>query len=300
MRVSHQEVFRTVACNINRPYEQMLKDEIQIATGKRVNVPSDDPSAAERAVEVRSKLVAIGQFRKAIADARSWLGHAETELNRVEELLTRAKSLAVQGANGTLSAADRRALAEEVDELLEDLVAAANGTYNDRYVFAGSATRLAPVVVRRDSTGKIVQVSFQSNSGAVRREIDADEYIDIRLPAHEIFGGDEGAFSALIQLRDALQNNRPDQVQATIGQVDKALEKSLEKRAEIGARITRLDHAQSRLDEQETQLTALLSDLEDVDVAQKVIDLQGHQMSYRAALAVGSVLIGESLLDYLG
>jgi flagellar hook-associated protein 3 FlgL len=278
----------------------MLKDQIQIATGKRINVPSDDPAGAERAVEIRSKLAGIGQYRKAIGDARSWLSQAESQLNRVEDLLTRAKELAVQGSNGTLSDADRDALAREVNELLEDLVGAGNAKYNDRYVFAGSATRMAPVVVRRNETGKIVSVAFQSTSSPVRREIGADEYLDIRLPAHEVFGGEDGAYAVLIKLRDALEDNRPDQVRATLGQIDSALEKSLEKRSEIGARIARLDQASQRLDEEELQLTTLLSQTEDADVAQKIMDLQGHQMGYRAALAVGSVLIQESLLDYLG
>ncbi len=300
MRISHQEVFRTIVRNINAPYQQMLEDQIEIATGKKLNRPSDDPSGAERAIEIRSKLNAIDQYRKGISDARAWLSQAETELDRVEDLLTRAKELAIQGANDTLTDADRDSLAQEVNQLLEDLVTAVNSTYNDRYVFAGSATRQAPVVVQRDENDKITGYSFQSNLDTVRREIDAGEYVEIELPAQQTFGGEDGALSVLIDLRDALEQNRPGEIREAIDRLDQALEKSLEKRAEIGARINRLDRASQRLDEQELQLTTLLSEIEDVDVAQKVMDLQGHEMAYRAALAVGAELMGESLLDYLG
>jgi len=134
----------------------------------------------------------------------------------------------------------------------------------------------------------------------VRREIDAGEYVEIELPAQQTFGGEDGALSVLIDLRDALEQNRREDIREAIDRLDQALEKSLEKRAEIGARINRLDRASQRLDEQELQLTTLLSEIEDVDVAQKVMDLQGHEMAYRAALAVGAELMGESLLDYLG
>jgi len=300
VRISHQQIFSAIVRGINRPLERLTEDQVKLATGRRVNKPSDDPSAAGRAIEIRSRLAAIDYFSRAVDDATQWLSQTESALDQAQTIVTRAKELAVQGGNDTLTEEDRNALAEEVDQLLEDLVGIANSKFNDKYIFGGTETKKAPVVVERDATGKITGFSFQSNTESVRREIGDGEYVELDISAQEVFGGDDGAIQSLVNLRDALRNNQPEDIRDTVDQLDRALEHLLNARTAVGAKINRLERRSLELQNEKLNFTQQLAELEDVDVAELTIDLQSQEIAYKAALSVGARLMQPSLLDYLG
>src|SRR5437879_1614363 len=79
----------------------------QLSTGRRVNVPSDDPSAAAVLVVNRAQSARADQFLRSIAGVRLQLQTADSTLNSVVLALQRAISLGTEGANGTMSAANR-------------------------------------------------------------------------------------------------------------------------------------------------------------------------------------------------
>ncbi|HFE53067.1 MAG TPA: flagellar hook-associated protein 3 [Bacteroidetes bacterium] len=300
MRISHQQIYSAIIRSMNKPLERLTEDQIKLATGRRINKPSDDPAGAGRAVEVRSRLMAIDYFEQSVENATQWLNHVESALDHTQTILTRAKELAVQGANDTLTDEDRDALAEEIDQLLEDLVSTANSKFSDKYVFGGTETKKAPVVASRDESGKITDVSFQSNTTGTEREIGDGEYVTLDITAQDVFGGDNGAIQALIKLRDGLRNNNPEDIRDTVDELDRALERSLNARTSVGAKINRLERRSLELQDEKLNLTQQLADLEDVDVAEVTVDLQSQEVAYRAALSVGAKLMQPSLLDYLG
>jgi len=300
VRISHQQIYSTIIRSINKPLERLTEDQIKMATGRRINKPSDDPAGAGRAIEIRSKLVAIDYFSRAVEDATQWLNQTESALDHAQTILTRAKELAVQGANDTLTDEDRDALAEEVDQLLEDLVSTANSKFSDKYIFGGTETSKAPVVVTRDDNGRITEFSFQSNSRGVRREIGEGEYVELDVTAQQVFGGDDGPIQSLIKLRDALRNNQPEDIRETVDELDRALERSLNARTAVGAKINRLERKSLELQDEKLNLTQQLAQLEDVDIAELTVDLQSQEIAYKAALSVGARLMQPSLLDYLG
>ena len=126
---------------------QVAHTQLEVATGKRILSPSDDPAGASRALNLTHASAANAQYQRNIDSADSRLGNEDQTLSSVTDVLQRVRTLALEGANGTLSDGDRRNLATEVRQRLAQLVQLANTKdANGEYIFAGNATRTQPFV----------------------------------------------------------------------------------------------------------------------------------------------------------
>jgi len=110
---------RRALININRAERRVLSLQEQLATGQRVNRPSDDPLAARRAVDARAEVRKNEQYLANISAARPYLQETETSLLTTTNILQRAYELTLQGANDTNSQVDRAQIAIEINQILE-------------------------------------------------------------------------------------------------------------------------------------------------------------------------------------
>lgn len=118
----------------------------QIATGKTLLSPSDDPLAASRMLELRESLAGLAQFDRNAGMARNRLSHEESALASVNDVLQRVRELALQANNASQNSETRALIATEVREHLDQLVQVANQTDgNGRYLFSGNRHDTAPV-----------------------------------------------------------------------------------------------------------------------------------------------------------
>lgn len=157
MRISTLNVFEQSIASINRQQAQFMHVGQQLATGRRVVNPSDDPQAAARAVGVAQSKAVTEQYMDARISARNALSQQESILNSVSTAITRAKTLLVQGANGTLSDADRASAASELKGVFENLLGQANSTDgNGRYLFGGYQESSPPFVLDEDNVVQYV------------------------------------------------------------------------------------------------------------------------------------------------
>src|SRR5690349_6395743 len=119
--------------------QQINTDLQQIASGQRVNVPSDNPAAAAELIQNAGQTSEADQFLRSAGSIQGEMQNADSTLNSVIISLQRAISLGVEGANGTLNDADRAALATEVQGIQSQLLSLANVSYQGNFVFAGTA-----------------------------------------------------------------------------------------------------------------------------------------------------------------
>lgn len=133
----------------------------QIATGKKDLRPSQDPAAAARLSSIKELEADLRRYSDNMGAAKTRLGFADTVLESMQNILTRANELAIQAANDTNSHADRQAIRAEVDQLRQGLVGLANST-DDRgqTLFGGYTMRGAPFVAGPDGA-----VSFAGDTG---------------------------------------------------------------------------------------------------------------------------------------
>jgi flagellar hook-associated protein 3 FlgL len=159
----------------------MSKYETQQATGKKINVPSDDPIIASRSLSFRTSLAEVEQYERNISDAESWMDITEGALKNVEKILTKMKELCVQGANGVLTQDDREKIAQELKQLRGQLTQEANTTYAGRYVFSGYRTDEKVIF---DQDNKQTHAIQQDLNKSNMENIGTDSY-RIRLPYND-------------------------------------------------------------------------------------------------------------------
>ncbi|MFO7604007.1 MAG: flagellar hook-associated protein FlgL [Gammaproteobacteria bacterium] len=147
MRVSSNQTQLTA---INAMLEQQAKlsaVQQQVATGKRISKPSDDPVAASKIVNLKDVMSTTEQYQSNIDGARSRLTIEEGVLANAVEVLQRARELAVAGNNGSQTNETRSFIAEEVDQLAEELLGLANTTDSSgEFLFAGAKSKFKPFV----------------------------------------------------------------------------------------------------------------------------------------------------------
>lgn len=290
MRVTSGMLTATFMRDLNNNLRSLAKYQDQLASGKRVSRPSDDPVAIVHSLRLRSDLGDIEQFAKNVDHALSWLDLTDTALSQAGDILQRARELAVYGANGTLPQESRNALAEEVKQLFDQLVQVGNTTYAGQYIFAGTETKTAPF----DGNG-----GFNGNPGTKETEIGTNQKLAYNVTGDLVFKQPD-AFQALQNLIKDLRDGATDQISsADIAALDQVIDHLLAVRAEVGARVNRLEMTKSRLDDANINFTDLLAKVEDVDVAQTIMELKNQENVYRATLATGARIIQPTLVDFL-
>ena len=123
---------------------QLSAANTAVVTGKRINTLSDDPVGLSQVLSIRSSLSNIDQLARNIATGRTWLNAGEAALGTVKDLITEAKTLAIQMVNGGVSDADRADAAEQIEGILLQMEELANTSVNGSYIFAGTRTNLKP------------------------------------------------------------------------------------------------------------------------------------------------------------
>src|SRR6478735_30925 len=116
---------------------RLAKVQEQLATGRIINRPSDDPTGATSAMRIRTSAAAQEQYVRNGEDAMGWLNQLDSSLADSTDLVRRARELAIQATSGAVGQPSRDALAGEIDQIIDGLMTTANATYLDRPVFGG-------------------------------------------------------------------------------------------------------------------------------------------------------------------
>jgi flagellar hook-associated protein 3 FlgL len=295
MRVTNRMMTDTLLGNLRDNLERLERAQDQVSSGKRIQRPSDDPAGTGRALDYRASIDAGAQYLRNMDNAESWINAADATLDSVTQAMQRARELAVQGSNDTLGAPQQQAIAAEVNQILDHMVMLGNSSLRGERLFGGLKTDADPFTKVGGPT--TTAVTYNGDSGAMLREIDVGQTLQINLPGNAVLGS---TFTALINLRDHLEAGDTRTISTTdLADIDGAMDTVLNSRAEAGARINRLDGVRSRQSEAQVRLTDLLSKTEDVDLTAAITEFSTQENVYKAALAAGSKAIQPSLLDYL-
>ena len=273
--------------NLQDNMKKLDKLNQQLSSGKKFSKPSENPTGAAESMELESVLSNHGQYLDNIGEAKDWMKSSESALKNSGKILQRAREQAVYGANGSLSEGDRKQIATEIGELKKELINVANSKLGDRYLFSGQKTTTKAF----DDSG-----NFQGSESDISREVGPGTEMKINTNGKEVF---EDAIEHLDKLKTNLENSNMNGIQDRIGELDEDLSINTEKRAQIGAKINRLDMTESKIEEEKIQSEELLSKNEDVDIAKTITDLKMQESVYRASLASGARIMQPTLVDFL-
>ncbi len=137
-------------------------------------------------------------------------------------------------------------------------------------------------------------------TNGIYRAVDDNVKVQVNVPGRDIFEGAQNPFSALMNLRDGLINNDKEAIYQSITDLEAARARVSDTRGVLGARTNRVELARGLLERIEVDLTAALSQVEDIDLPGTVMNLQMEQSSYQAALIAGQSVNQPTLIEFLG
>ncbi|TCT14016.1 flagellar hook-associated protein 3 FlgL [Natranaerovirga pectinivora] len=441
MRITNSMVRNNTLLNLNRNRLALSQLEQQMATGKKIQKPSEDPIIAVRAIKLRSNVREVAQYRSNINDALSWMGVTEQAAVNINDILKRVRDLCVQGSNDTLGVGEREKVVQELEQLKFQIQQEGNVNYAGRFVFTGFKTD-KPLIFNRDNnetyeitqrlnskdiekkayvkegtppamaetfrirlayaglgeaatpiteiptktppalnvinltseeanayepnpgeviflkdTGELIfnevdidnindtftftydktgfkkndlnpehyfnvkhkvdpsddttWVTYNENNEKINYQISYNQDINVNtlgkdLITHTMIRDIEELISAVINIpeedsvkKTLLEDQLGQKFGNMLSRVDKHLKTVVGEVAELGSRMNRLELTNNRLENDLLNFTDLMSQNEDVDIAEVVVSMQSRELVYTASLMASSKILQPSLLDFL-
>jgi flagellar hook-associated protein 3 FlgL len=326
MRVTDNTNYGVVRDSIGRSKGRLENLQMETATLKKLNRPSDDPVGAAKVLEVRTDKVNNEQFQVNARLAQAFLDNTDHALSELSEIVMRAKEIAINQSSSASSTPDTRlGVSEEVNQLYQRAISTANRRIGDRYLFGGYRTTLPPV----DAEG-----AYRGDDGEMMVEVGREVFLGVNIPGHEVFNthpetaGDRKAFDRTLTeqapgnrapaseapssgpqnvnlfqqlkaLKTGLLTGDISVVRDSMDGFDALLGKVVATRAKIGARIQSIEGNMSALDRHNITNAQLTSTIEDADMTRVVSDLAKEETVFKSSLASSKHLIQPTLLDFL-
>jgi len=295
-RVTQQTIQRTTLTNLQRNLSSMSNLQAQLSSTKRIQRPSDDPAGVGSSMSMRADRAAATQALRNANDGSMWLGQIDTAVQGSISALRRVRDLTVQGANtGSMGQTSRDAIATELDGLRDTLLDLANTNINGRNVFAG--TTADGIAFDDASTG--TPYAWHGTAGAsVERRLGPDATVRVDADGDAIFGS--GAASVFKLVDDIAADLRAGvNVTGRLSALDDRLNGMLSGVADVGIRYKQLTDAQSSLQFTVQNFSSSISGIEDIDLAETVLELQMQEVAYQGALGATARVLQPTLMDFL-
>ena len=299
MNISSQGFANRISDTLQMLQSNNLQYIEKISTGRKVQAPSDDPSASSCLLRIQSACMQMNQCLKNCAYSRSLSDISAQTVEKLMDLNSTIGAYSVQFSS--LNRDGLQGVRSTINNLLEQVVDLANTQQMGIYIFAGNKPSVKPFEVTRDANGRIATVNYVGGNSdntisiapglSLNPVADASENTQIRV-----------AINRLIELKNAFFADPPDEatVQArgrAVNQFNETIFADLI--GTLGAKATRIEYAerQNELIMDDLQKTA--SSHVDVDLPDMMVRFQQAQCAYQAALQSSSKVLNLSLLNYL-
>ncbi|MCX7812058.1 MAG: flagellar hook-associated protein FlgL [Pseudothermotoga sp.] len=295
MRVTDRMTSDRVLYNIQKVINQISKLHDQISSGTKVRYPSDDAVLATRSSNLDSRLRELEQYERNTNYVQNIVKGYDTAVQQVSELYQRLRELLVQASNGTLTADQRLAIAQEIAQIKRQLIQITNTQVGSDYIFAGLEGNKPPV-----SEDGEIQVKPEALSS--RSTVVLGYPLEYGINVKDLFVTDanQSVFNLLDMTLKALERNDQrflsEVALASVNYLEKSVSENL---AKIGAMQRVVEAALNRLDELNTFMTEYLSRERDVDITEAVTNLSMKQAVLNAALRSAANLLRNTLVDFI-
>ncbi len=311
MRISSSMMNRQFLSNLDSLYNTMSKQQTQVSTGKAFQTASEDPINAVKSMDINAELNRVEQYENNMDEAETILNGQEEAMGTITDSLSEVMEVIQQGLNSTYNDTNKESFAQVVDAAKENIIDFLNTDYGGKYLFGGWNTSSAPL---DNESGTY---TFNGSSIEGMTDVEAEGFmsqefkyrtgnstdVDVAMSAIDITGsGGDNLISLLESISEELNNPSGDN-----DNLNEYLEKTTDffdditvKRSAIGAKMSGLELLQDQNTADSISLQNLLSQVEDIDIEEALIAYQTTQISYQAAMSVGSSLIQQSLVDFIG
>ncbi len=299
MRISTSTMYDQGITSVQNQQSDLFNLQQQIASGRRILNPADDPINAARALQTTQSINVNQQYQTNVSNAKSQLNVEEGVLSQIMNVIQQAKQLTVQAGNPTVGSANYVSMATDVQNLYNQLLGLANQTDgNGQYLFSGF----------KGSTQPFTQTSgpgvYAGDQGQRRLQVGPSRYIETSDDGQSVFQpgvAGKDLFKTLDDLKNALASGAP-----TTASLNQALNELDSERvnistvtASVGSRLRELDSVDTSTSGLILNYQQALSDQQDLDYSKAISDLTKKQFNLQAAQQSYIKITGLSLFNYL-
>lgn len=200
-RITNMILANRMLRNMQRDLSEIAKTHEQFSTGRLFAQPTDDPIAFLTSLRLRGVLTSQSQYASNIDLGISRLQYTESVLGSVNDGILRAQELAIRGANSSVDQNGRDAIADEVAQLLDQMLFLGNGKLEGRYIFGGHETLSQPFFLETGISGQ-TYVKYLGDEGEQLLEIDQGALIAGNVQGLEAFFVDQGLIRSSVEVSD--------------------------------------------------------------------------------------------------
>lgn len=298
MRISTNQIQLSMLDNLQRGFGDYARLDRQISSNKRILQPSDDPVGSVQLLGLKKEQVAMAQYQKNIANAKSQLSQGELQFETMTNMLSRLRELTQTAANGSLSEDDRRAVSSEAAIIKEGLLDLANArNENGSSLFSGSQVDKTPIV-QGPGGGYLYQ------GDALVREVEIARGVTVSLnqTADSLFIQNGDFFKQLDDMVAAFDAGAPDAADQARAMLDrsKTLQDDISQMVStIGARINLMDQVDEGHAEKSTYSKEVSNQIESLDYAGAVTQQAHVLMALQVQQQAFAKVNGLSLFNYM-
>lgn len=298
MRVSDSQRYRISEDRVNHAKKGNTDMMEQLSTQKRINHVSDDPIGLGRSLKYRSGLRDSNQYQKNIEFTKGFIERSEASLRGIADNLVRAKELSIALSSDTYDHNSRVAAAEEIEQIIQGVIAFGNSQYGNRYVFGGFRTLTPPL--SRDG-------NYLGDDGAIFLQVDHGNFEQINLQARQLFESSVeerqqkhlGMVETLQLLRDSLRDNDTQFVRKAMDELDHQIEKNTNYMAILGSIHNSVNNTLRRLEVSSEITTKEVSNIEDADTFKAISDFKRTEDILQSTLMASNKLLQPSLMNFM-
>ncbi len=165
--------------NINKAANRLAAANKRQSSQQKIQLASDDPVVATRAVTYRSYVSQIAQYQDNVKAATGWQKATDSALSDLSDVIQNVQELVTQASSDTLNDNDREGIKTSIKTLRDQAISIMNSTYAGRYIFGGYSTSEAPYASVSTAIGDSVTFKgdYLSLGGVVSTAIDDDDII---------------------------------------------------------------------------------------------------------------------------
>ena len=327
IQITNSMIYNNINYELSNESTSIYNIQDQISSGLQINYPQDNPAGMVNVLSYKNSTALVTQYNSNVTIANSVGSLASSTISSAMTVVNQANTLAVEMANGTNTPANNQAAAQQVGQIINELTQSADTSYNGQNIFTGNNLNLSSAYTTTtayytavNSNGSPINVNYSVYTYAgtdtnQNYQITQNETVTPSLTADAIFGNDpaqpanptspytpSGLISVLSLFKSELQNNVYQQNSSAIIQgIQNGLNTMTSAQATVGTVVQRLNEQQTSYQTVLSNISQLLSQTQDVNVAQAMTNLTQAQDSYQATLEASSNItsLTPMLLQYL-
>jgi len=306
MKISTSLLFDRATSQMSTVQNKLASAQAQMSQGKQIISPSDAPDQAAVITRFKGIIQRNDSFINTLNTTSARYRAEETALQNVSDGIIRMRELGIQAANDTLGPVDRQALALEMGGLRDQIMSLANSQdTGGTYLFGGS--RVSEPAFGVDATGAFV---YNGDQTKVNVLVGDQRAVQLNRPGSDVFervlrtnaaGNPEGVsfFQAMDDMVQAVQDSDRAGMQIGLGEFSAMTDSISLALAHVGTNMNVVDAQQVVIDETILRLKTLLSDVEDLDFATAITQMNKDMLSLEAAQSSFSKITQLNLFNYI-